>query len=88
MSGALIAGCIWVLAAATVAMLPMRRQYAPGLALLVLAPVLIGWIGYEHGWIAAAVGALAFVSMFRNPLRYLARKALGMPVSRPEEERE
>ena len=34
---ALILGCIWVLAATGVAMLPMRYQYVPGLALLLAA---------------------------------------------------
>ena len=44
-----------------------------------LAPVILIWIGLEHGvWVAVA-GTLGFVSMFRNPLIYLGRKALGLP---------
>ena len=35
MSAALILGCLWVLAAAVTAMLPMRRQYVPGVTLLI-----------------------------------------------------
>jgi hypothetical protein len=73
----LFLGCLWVVAATVVAFLPMRRQYAPGLALLIAAPVLIGLIGYEHGWIIALAGTAAFVSMFRNPLRYFWRRARG-----------
>ncbi len=42
MSVSLILGCIWVLAATVTAMLPMRRQYAPGITLLIVAPVLAG----------------------------------------------
>ena len=76
MSVPLILGCIWVLAAAATAMLPMRRQMVPGLALLAATPVLLIWIGISHGWLWAALGLLAFLSMFRRPLSYLARKAM------------
>lgn len=74
MSAALIAGALWVVASAIVAMLPMKRQYVPGVALLVMAPALIVWIGLAQGWIWVAAGGFAFVSMFRNPLRYIWRK--------------
>ncbi|QUJ75113.1 DUF2484 family protein [Sulfitobacter albidus] len=70
--------CIgWVFASAGVAMLPMRRQYVPGVALLIAAPVLIVAIGMQMGWIYAALGLAAFVSMFRNPLRYIAARLRG-----------
>jgi hypothetical protein len=85
MSVPLILGCLWVLAAAFTAMLPMRRQMVPGLALLGLAPVLLGWIGYVHGWFWLAFGLFAFVSMFRNPLLYFLRRALGRPAPVPKE---
>jgi hypothetical protein len=77
--------CLWVLAAAAVAMLPMRRQMAPGLVLLILAPILLVWVGLVHGWVWLLVGLVAFVSMFRNPLIYFARRALGRPVSPPQD---
>lgn len=77
MSLSIILAVCWVLASTVVALLPMRRQYAPGLLLLIAAPVLIGFLGYEHGWIAAALATAGFVSMFRNPLRYLWGKAFG-----------
>lgn len=81
MSLPLVLGCLWVVASAFVAFLPMRRQYAPGLALLIAAPVLIVLLGVYHGpWMALAALA-GFLSMFRNPVIYLARKALGLPVS-------
>lgn len=36
-------------------------------------------------WLVAAAAALvAFLSMFRNRLIYLARKALGLPVRRSD----
>lgn len=85
MSLPLILGCLWVLASAIVAMLPMRWQFPPGIALLLAAPVLLVWIGYEHGWVWLAFGLFAFVSMFRNPLRYFLRRALGLPAPLPKE---
>jgi hypothetical protein len=73
----LVLCALWVLAASVTACLPMRHQYAPGLTLLLLAPILIIWSGLVHGpWIAVA-GVLAFISMFRNPLRYFWRRARG-----------
>lgn len=77
MSWSIILGAFWVLASTVVAMLSMRRQYVPGVALLILAPVLIVLIGYEHGVLPGLLALGAFVSMFRNPLRYLWRKATG-----------
>ena len=72
---------IWVLASAGVAMLPMRHQYVPGVALLILAPALIYWVGVAVNWAAALLALFAFVSMFRNPLRYFWACARG---ARPE----
>ena len=83
MSLSLILGCLWVLASAITAMLPMRLQYAPGIVLLIAAPVLLGLIAVEHGVIWAMLGFLAFLSMFRNPLIYLVKRALGRPVDPP-----
>ena len=85
MSMPLILGCLWVLVAAATAMLPMRRQMVPGLALLVAAPVLLVWIGWVHGWLWLAFGLFAFLSMFRNPLLYFLRRALGKPAPLPRE---
>lgn len=86
MSTPLTLACIWVLAATAVALLPYRRQMVPGLALLIAAPVLIAWIGWVHGWIWSAVALLGFGSMFRRPLIYFGRRALGLPVERVGEQ--
>lgn len=85
MSAPLIVGCLWVVAAAITAMLPMRRQMVPGITLLIAAPFLLGWIGWVHGWLWLALGLFAFLSMFRNPLLYFARRALGRPAPLPKE---
>lgn len=79
MSLPLIIGALWVVAAAITAMLPMRTQMVPGITLLIAAPVLLVWIGLTHGWLWLAFGTFAFVSMFRNPLLYFIRRALGYP---------
>jgi len=88
MSAALVVGCLWVIASAITAMLPMRQQMFPGIVLLIVAPALIVWIGYAHGWIWTAIGLFAFVSMFRNPLRYFLNRALRRPVEIPPELRD
>ncbi len=86
MSLSLILACLWVLASALVAALPMRRQYVPGVALLIAAPVLIGVIFYEQGALLGFAALFGFVSMFRRPLLYFGRKALGLPAERHEPE--
>jgi len=77
-------GGLWVLGAAATAFLPIRAQMVPGLLLLTAAPVLLVWITVIHGWLWAAFGLFAFVSMFRRPLRYLAFRVLGHSLGLPE----
>ncbi|WP_299370375.1 DUF2484 family protein [uncultured Tateyamaria sp.] len=82
----LVWACIlWVFAATAVAMLPIRHQYIPGVALLIAAPLLILWIGLSVAWWAGVLALAAFVSMFRNPLRYLWAKARGQNPQLPPE---
>ena len=80
MSLPLILGALWVIAGAITAMLPMRAQMIPGLTLIAAAPVLLVWIGFTHGFLWTALGLFAFLSMFRRPLNYLTRRALGLPL--------
>ncbi len=74
----------WVFASALVAMLPMRRQYMPGVILLLAAPVLIVLLAKEVALWAAFAAALAFVSMYRNPLRYFWKRLTGQEVEIPQ----
>lgn len=83
MNDPLVFGCLWVLAATATAMLPMRLQRYPGLPLLIAAPVLLAWIAWVHGWMWLAFGLFAFLSMFRRPLIYLARRAMGWEAADP-----
>ena len=76
----LILGALWVIAAAITAMLPMRAQMIPGLTLLAAAPALLLWIGLTQGLLWVALGTFALLSMFRRPLTYVTRKALGLPL--------
>lgn len=85
MSLPLILGCIWVVAAALTAMAPMKAQMVPGMALLLAAPVLLVWIGSVQGWVWVLAGLAAFLSMFRNPLIYFVRRAMGQRPDLPPE---
>lgn len=81
----LILAFIWVVILSLVAMLPMKRQVYLGLPLLIAAPFLLGYLGYQYnGWVVLA-GLAAFISMFRHPLKYFIRRALGLPVTLPKE---
>ena len=86
MSWAGIASCLWVVAA-IVALLPMRRQYAPGFFLLGLAPVLMVWLSLTYGWWIGIVALFAFVSMFRKPLFFIGKRLMGRAPARSWDER-
>jgi hypothetical protein len=88
MSGSLIAACLWAIAATITALLPMKRQFPPGITLLVLAPFLLIWLGIQHNPWIVGICTLGFLSMFRNPLIYFGKRALGLPVNLPPELRD
>ncbi len=77
MSLLLILACLWVVAGAITAFLPMKYQPYPGLPLLVAAPVLIFALGREYGVWMVLVALFAFLSMFRRPLMYYLGKLRG-----------
>ncbi len=83
MSAPVVAAIFWALAATATALLPMRRQMVPGVALLIAAPLLIVWLGATHGWLWTLPALAAFLSMFRNPLIHLFRRATGRPAPLP-----
>ena len=84
MSTPLLLACVWVVAATATAWLPMRRQYVPGITLLITAPVLLVYIGMVHGWVIASICLLAVLSVMRNPLRYLVSRMRGQHPEIPE----
>lgn len=79
MSASVTLAVFWAIASTIVAFLPMRRQYLPGGTLLFSAPLVILFLGYQHGWVWVIPALLAFLSMYRNPLRYFWRKWRGLP---------
>lgn len=88
MTLSLILAFLWVIAAAITALLPMRMQYPPGVTLLILSIPLLVFVGYQNGWWVAALAFISAASIFRNPLKYFIRRAMGYPVSPPKELRE
>ncbi len=84
MSLSLTLGALYVVISAAIALLPVKHQIRPGIALLIAAPLLLAFIGYEHGWIWCALSTAAFLSMFRNPLRYLIAKLRGTAPELPQ----
>ncbi|MFV1877052.1 DUF2484 family protein [Nioella sp.] len=77
MTISLTLACVWVVAAAIVAFLPMRMQYVPGLTLLVLAVPLLVYIGIQHSFWVVLLAVMGLVSMFRRPLWFLGRHLWG-----------
>ncbi|KAB2885036.1 MAG: DUF2484 family protein [Albidovulum sp.] len=76
MTAPIVAACVWVVAATAVAFLPMRVQRILGLPLVAAALALIIWLSRAVSpWIGVAALA-AFVSMFRKPLIYFAKRLL------------
>lgn len=77
MTISLTLACVWVVAAAIVAFLPMRMQYAPGLALLALALPLLIYIGIQHSFWVVLLAVAGLGSMFRRPLWVLGKHLMG-----------
>ncbi|MEE4187311.1 MAG: DUF2484 family protein [Roseobacter sp.] len=74
---------LWVLASAAVALLPMRHQYVAGVLLLLAAPCLILWLAVSVHWAVSLFAGFAFLSMYRNPLRYFWARARGLKPEMP-----
>ena len=73
----LILAFLWVVAASIVAFLPMRAQMILGLPLVAAAVALVLWLSVSLSpWVGIAAFA-AFVSMFRKPLTYFAKRLIG-----------
>ena len=85
MNASLVAAVVWVLLGTFTAFLSMRRQFVPGVILLVSAPILIIWLSVDHGWWIGALALAAFVSMFRNPLKFIWAKLRGQKPTLPPE---
>jgi hypothetical protein len=87
MTISLILGCVWIVVANVLGMMPSKRNHWPQAYVLIAVGIpLLGYITYENGpwWGLAALFAGA--SILRWPLRFLARwvraKATGGGVER------
>ncbi|MCA0921124.1 DUF2484 family protein [Pseudooceanicola nanhaiensis] len=74
MSPALVAACLWVLAAAVAGMIPSRDNHWTWAYALMAAfvPVLL-WVLLRDGWVWALVVLACGLSVFRWPVIYLLR---------------
>ena len=81
----LILACLWVVGCSITAMMPMKYQIYPGLPLLIATPFMLAFLGYQYGIWLVLVGVVAFASLFRKPLIYFIRRALGWPTQHPRE---
>ncbi|MEG3662680.1 DUF2484 family protein [Celeribacter halophilus] len=72
----LTALAIWALATMALAPLPLRYQILPGVALLLVLPVLLVWVGLTYGVWPVLIGLAAAVSLFRKPLGVLWRRLM------------
>ena len=83
-STAAASGLVWLLTVIATAMLPMRLPDRAGAG---AADRGAGAARLDRARSTAGSGRrwrlLAFLSMFRNPLRYFERRALGLPSTRP-----
>ena len=70
---------IWVIASTIVAFLPMPYQIRPGILLMATAPAVIFLLAADFGPLAGGLATVAFLSMYRHPLRYFWSRMRGAP---------
>lgn len=74
MSLALIALCLWVVAATCVGMLPMRHHWRGAISLMATGAPLLGWIFWIHGLWIGLICVVAMASILRWPALFLIRR--------------
>ena len=85
MTPSLIALCLLLLAATTLAFQPVRKQIVPGMILGVVALGVLVWVGVETGWGWTLAALLAFASLGRNGVKQVPRLIRGEKIEVPEE---
>jgi len=79
MSGAVILGLVWLVAANVIAMLPSRdHHWRAAYALIALGVPLVGWITYKAGPLWGFAFLLGGASVLRWPLIRLWRRVQGL----------
>lgn len=85
MTPSLIALCLLLLAATSLAVLPVRRQIVPGIVLGVVAIGVLIWVGVENGWLWTLAALAAFASLGRNGVKQIPALIRGEKLEIPEE---
>jgi len=71
---AIVLGCLWLITANVLAMLPSRdNHWARAYGLIAIGVPLLGYIAYENGPVIAVLFLLAGMSVLRWPVIYLGR---------------
>ncbi len=73
----ILVALIWVVVISGIAMIPYPRHAPYAGAMLLLLPVVLGFVAWQHGPWPAVVLFLAAASIFRKPLAYLLRRLTG-----------
>lgn len=71
MSNALIAACLWGLAASLIAMGPRRYHWPAAWALIATGVPLLGWVTFENGPVLGLMVLAGGLSVLRWPVKYL-----------------
>ena len=74
MSLALIALCVWVVAATGIGVLPMRYHWRGAIGLMATGAPVLGWIFWVHGLWIGAICIVAMGSILRWPALFLIRR--------------
>lgn len=75
---AIAAGCLWLITANVLAMLPSRsRHWRAAWVLIATGLPLLGWIVVQQGWIWGAMFLAGGASVLRWPLVFLVRWVRG-----------
>ncbi len=71
---ALVAVCVWIVAAKVIAMLPSRDQHwRSAYALIAVGVPILIWTVHQQGALAGALALVAGAWVLRWPVRYLGR---------------
>jgi len=75
MSVALVAACLWILAASLISLLPSRdRHWRAAYGLVAIGIPILGWVTYSNGPLWGSLALVAGVSILRWPTVYLWRR--------------
>lgn len=77
MTASVVLGCLWVVVASMIAMLPQRAHWPGAAVLIALGIPLLGWITWQNGALIGTLALIAGASILRWPVLYLFRWIAG-----------